>query len=124
MRSKMKKIQKTRGHRVERKHVPLCKQTNALHDEERSKTSEEDKHCQHQQWEGIQDGSCQGGKENQEEQTQTDSKGDSEDSKKSIHPGPIQTVSSNPPWQSLPEDKLSASGNDTQEETIEAEQLL
>lgn len=113
MRSKVKKIQKTRGHKVEKKHVPLCKQTSSHDHEKRSETSHEDKHGEHQEWKGKQNGDSEGGKENQEEQTQVEQKGNPTDSTKQIHPGPIQTML-----------LMSASQYDTQEEKIEAEQLL
>lgn len=115
MRSKLKKIQKTRGHRVEKKHVPLCKQTNTHDHEKRSETNHEDEYCEHQEWKGEQNGSYQAGKEDQEKQTQVEQKRNSTDSTKQIHPGPIQTL-------------LcvfdTASQYDAQEEKIEAEQLL
>lgn len=115
MRSKLKKIQKTRGHRVEKKHVPLSKQTSTHHDEEGSKTCHQDEHCGHQEWKGEQNGHHQGREENQEEQTQTIEERSSTDSTKQIHPGPIQT---------LLLVSATAAITDTQEEKIEAEQLL
>lgn len=118
MRSKIKKIQKTRGHRVEKKHVPLCKQTNTHHDEKRSETCCKDEYCRHQEWEGEQNGSYQGREENQEKQTQAEQKGSTNDTTKQIHPGPIQTLLC------LPETSPDASIRDQEEEKIEAEQLL
>lgn len=113
MRSKVKKIQKTRGHKVEKKHVPLCKQTSSHDHEKRSETSHEDKHGEYQEWKGKQNGYCQAGEEDKEEQTQVEQERNSTDSTKQIHPGPIQALLC-----------LSASQYDTQEEKIEAEQLL
>ncbi len=114
MRSKLKKIQKTRGHKVEKKHVPLFKHPSSFHDGEREK-EDESQCCQHTERTGDQDSNDKRGEENQKEHTCPEQKGNSADSTESIHPGPVQTLPR------LPE---HAYGDDTQEETIEAEQLL
>lgn len=114
MRSKLKKIQKTRGHKVEKKHVPLFKHTSSFHDGERKK-EDESQCCKHTERKGNQDSDNKRGKENQKEHTSSEQERNDQDSKESIHPGPVQTLPR------LPE---HAYGDDTQEETIEAEQLL
>ena len=94
MRSKHKcQIKKTRGHRVEKRpHVPLLKHTSPLHDGER-KEEDQSQLGQYSQWQGDQDSHHKGGEEDAKEHTQTELIRNTENSEKSIHPGPVQTLS-------------------------------
>ena len=93
MRSKHKcQIKKTRGHKVEKRpHVPLLKHAGSLLHGERE---EKDKSqlSEHPQRKGNQDSDYQGRKENTEEHPQAEQIRNTENSEKSIHPGPVQTL--------------------------------
>ena len=115
MKSKHKKpIPKTRGHKVEKKYVPIRKLTNAQQYAQR-KPQNKDEHCEDSQWEGNQDSHHEGGRKDQEEHTQTESKRDTENSEKSVHPGPLQTL------HGLSEE--TAADKETAETQIESEEL-
>jgi len=94
MRSKHKcQIKKTRGHKVEKRpYVPLLKHTGSLvHGEWEEK--DKSQFGEHSQRQGNQDSHHQGGEENKKEHTQTEQVRNTENSEKSIHPGPVQTMS-------------------------------
>ena len=119
MRSKHKcQIKKTRGHKVEKRpHVPLLKHTGSLHPGERE---EKDKSqlSEHPQRQGNQDSDNQGGEENKKEHSQAEQVRNTENSEKSIHPGPVQTV----PHMSQ-SDTLAADDETYDKTEIEAEEL-
>ena len=116
MRSKHKcQIKKTRGHKVEKRHhVPLLKHASSIHDGER-KEEDQSQLGHSPQWKGDQDSHNQGGKEDAKEHTQVESIGNTENSEKSIHPGPVQT---------LPDMSEQSADDQTIDKTeIEAEEL-
>ena len=119
MRSKHKcQIKKTRGHKVEKRpHVPLLKHTGSLLHGERE---EKDKSQlgEHPQRQGNQDSDNQGGEENKKEHSQAEQVRNTENSEKSIHPGPVQTV----PHMSQ-SDTLAADDETYDKTEIEAEEL-
>ena len=94
MKSKHKKsVAKTRGHKVEKKpYVPIRKHTGPQQHGERQ-GKDKDEHSDNQKREGDQDSGGEGGKEDKEEHTQVDKGGDTENSEKPVHPGPIQAAS-------------------------------
>jgi hypothetical protein len=86
-------IPKTRSHRVETKpYVPLREYTGSFESRERQATDKE-KHCEDPKWEGDQISCLDGEWQNKEECEKTQSEGNTENSAESIHPGPIQAVS-------------------------------
>lgn len=93
MRSKHKHhIKKTRGHKVEKRpYVPLLKHTSSQLIGER-KEADEGQLGEHQKREGDQDCHDQGGKQDTQELTQVEQVRNTENSEKSVHPGPVQTV--------------------------------
>jgi len=116
MKTKHKKpIPKTRGHKVERKpYVPIRKLTNAQQHGQRD-TKDKDEHCEDSQREGDQDSHHEGERKDQEEHTQVEPNRATENSEKSVHPGPVQA---------LPElYKWCADDTETTETGIEAEEL-
>jgi hypothetical protein len=116
MRSKHKcQIKKTRGHRVEKRpHVPLLKHTGSLHDGE-WKEEDQSQLGHGPQWQGDQDSHNQGGEEDTKEHAQVESVRNTENSEKSIHPGPVQT---------LPDMSEQSADDQTLDKTeIEAEEL-
>ena len=119
MRSKHKcQIKKTRGHKVEKKpHVPLFKHSSSLHDSER-KEEDQSQLGEHSQWKGDKDSNDKGGKENTKEHAQVEQVRNTENSEKSIHPGPVQTLPN------MSESDTFAADDETYDKTeIEAEQL-
>ena len=116
MKTKHKKpIPKTRGHKVERKpYVPIRKLTNAQQHGQRD-TKDKDEHCKDSQREGDQDSHHEGERKDQEEHTQVEPSRATENSEKSVHPGPLQTVPG------LPEQ--TAAHTETDETQIESEEL-
>lgn len=116
IRTKQKRtIPKTRSHRVETKpYVPLREYTGSLESSER-KASDKEEHCNDKKREGDQSGDCERGEQNQEERSQIESKGNTENSAKSVHPGPVQALSALP--------RESADDETCEETHIEAEEL-
>ena len=117
MRSKHKKsIQKTRHHKVEKRHVQLLKHTSTQYDGGRQ--GEDQNQCsEHSQREGNQDGDGQGEWKDTEILQEAELLRNTENSEKSVYPGPIQTLPH------LSESQISA-GNETYDKTqIEAEEL-
>ena len=93
MRSKHKTIGKTRGHRVEKKrNVQLFHYTNSQYDGEREGT-DKNKHSPGAQGEGDQNSDSQGKREDTEINEEAEQIRNTEDSKESVHPGPLQTLS-------------------------------
>lgn len=115
MKSKHRKsVPKTRGHKIEKKHyVPIRKHTGSQKSRERERTDTKED-CKNSKWEGDQDSHSNEGGENQEEHTQVDEGGNTENSEQSVHPGPVQT---------LPEMSECADDTQTSETSIEAEEL-
>ncbi len=93
MKSKHKKsIPKTRGHKVEkRSHVPIRKYPVSYVQGGRQETDTQE-YSENSQREGGQDGCPDDGRQSQEEHTQIEPLRDTENSEKSVHPGPLQTV--------------------------------
>lgn len=116
MRSKHKRAPgKTRGHRVEKKrNVQLLQHTSSQHDSQRERT-DEDKHGGGTQGQGDQDSDSQGKWQDTQINEEAEQIRDSEDSKESIHPGPLQTMSH------MPESTADYQKQD--KEGIEAEEL-
>jgi len=117
MRSKHKSIGKTRGHRVEKKrHVQLLQYTSSQHDGQRQRENE-DEHSEHSSGQGNQNSDSEGKWKDTEIHQEAEQIRGSEDSKESVHPGPVQTVFD------MFEQEISA-GNQTSDKTeIEAEEL-
>lgn len=90
---KHKSIGKTRGHRVEkRKHVQLLQHTGPQHDGKRE-GEDENQHGGGTQGEGHQDCDSSAKWEDTQINQEAEQIRDRKDSKESIHPGPLQTVS-------------------------------
>lgn len=121
--SKHRKIKKTRGHKVERRpYVSILKHTIPYIHGEREETDESQLGDDSKR-QGHQD-SCDKGKgENTEEHTQVEQVRDTENSEKSVHPGPVQTVHhmSEPAPATL--ESQTACDTETEETHIEAELL-
>ena len=116
MKTKQKKsLPKTRGHKVEKKYVPIRKYTGSQCLCERQGTDTE-KYSQDSKRKGIEDSHTGQGRENKEEHPQIEQGRNTENSEKSVHPGPIQTVS----------ELYKGCADDTEaaETAIEAEELL
>lgn len=93
MKSRHKTIPKTRCHRVEKKpHVSIRKHS-VPHVEGRREETDPKKHCEDSQREGDQDCCDHERREDKEEHTQAETLRGTENSEKSVHPGPVQTVS-------------------------------
>ena len=112
MRSKHKNhIKKTRGHKIGKKtYVPLLKHTVSYNDGEREK-KDTGQCSEYQKRQGNEDSDDKGGKEDTQELTQVEQIGNTENSEKSVHPGPVQT---------LP-DLLEGCADDTQAEETQIE---
>lgn len=117
MKTKQRKsVPKTRGHKVDKKpYVPIRKHTGAQRHCEREGTNTEE--CsKDSKREGEQDSHSGEGRQNKEKHAQVEPIRNTENSEKSIHPGPVQT---------LPEmHKWCADDTETAETEIEAEELL
>ena len=86
-------IKKTRGHKVEKKpYVSILKHT-VSHSDGGWKEKDKDEHGENSQWQGDQNSDGKGGEENTQEYAQVEQSRNTENSEKSIHPGPIQTLS-------------------------------
>ena len=115
MKSKHKKIIKTRSHKVEgKRNVQLLQHTKSRNDEEWKDTDTQE--CrENSERKGNKDSGFDGKWQDAQECPQVNQGGGSENSEKSIHPGPIQALSG------LPE---SAAVSPTSDETqIESEEL-
>lgn len=92
MKSKHRKpIPKTRGHKVERKYVPIRKLTDAQQPSERN-AQNKDECREDSERKRNKDSDCEGERKDQEEHPQVEQGGNTENSEKSVHPGPLQTV--------------------------------
>jgi hypothetical protein len=117
MRTKHRKAAlKTRSHKVEKKpYVPIRKHTISQQSRQREATDTKEC-CEDTGGQRNQDSHTDKGRQNQEEHAQVEQGGNTENSEKSVHPGPIQTV---------PEVyKRCADDAETTETEIEAEELL
>jgi hypothetical protein len=87
-----KLIKKTRGHKVERKpYVSILKHpVSHIHGGREEENKNE--FCDNSQREGDQDSHDKGKGEDKKEHTQVEQIRDTENSEKSVHPGPVQTV--------------------------------
>ena len=116
IRGKHKKpIPKTRGHKVEKKpYVPLRKHTSS---QQHGKWQEKDtkEHCENSEREGDEICNLGDGRQNQEKCEVVVQSGNSENSEKSVHPGPVQTLSEMC--------KQPAYDKEGEETSIEAEEL-
>lgn len=94
MKSKHRKtVPKTRSHKVEKKpYVPIRKHTSS-HVQSEWKEPDKEKHCEDTQREGNQDSHQDRGWKSEEEHAQIEPIRNTENSEKSIHPGPVQTLS-------------------------------
>lgn len=93
MRSKHKKsIPKTRGHKVERKYVPIRKHASS-HVQGGRQNQNTQEYCEDSGHQGNKDSGDYRGQENQEKYTQAETLRDTENSEKSVHPGLVQTMS-------------------------------
>ena len=115
MKSKHRKsVPKTRGHKVEKKpYVPIRKHTVPQQSGGR-KAADTEEYSENPKWKGDQDSDSNERRENQEEHPQVDEGRNSENSEKSVHPGPVQTVH---------ELYKCADDTETSETSIEAEEL-
>jgi hypothetical protein len=115
MKSKHKKsVPKTRGHKVEKKpHVPIRKHSGPQQSCRRE-TTDTQEYSENTEWKGNQDSSSNERWENEKEYTQIEQGGNTENSEKPVHPGPVQAVSQ------MPE---CADDTQTSETSIEAEEL-
>lgn len=116
MKSKHRKsVPKTRSHKVEKKpYVPIRKHSVSQCPGER-KAADTEKHSENQEWQRNEDSDSNERRKTQEEHTQVDQGGNTENSEKPVHPGPVQT---------LPElHKGCADDTETAETEIEAEEL-
>jgi hypothetical protein len=115
MKSKHRKpIPKTRGHKVEKKYVPIRKLTDAQQHSERN-SQNKDECCEDSERKRDQNSDREGEGKDKEEHSQTEQGRNTENSEKSVHPGPLQTVSG------LSEQ--SAAHAETAETEIESEEL-
>jgi hypothetical protein len=116
MKSKHKKsVPKTRGHKVEKRpYVPIRKHAGSQQSSERE-TTDPQEHRKDTEWKGDQDSHSDERWENKEEHPQVVEGGATENSEKSVHPGPIQAVSELYKW--------CADDTETTETCIEAEEL-
>ncbi len=118
MRSKHKRSAgKTRGHKIEKRdHVSLLKYTSSQHHGKREGT-DKNEHGEYQEWQGNQNSDSEGKRQDTEINEEAEQIRNEEDTKESIHPGPVQTLLH------MSEQQISA-GNQTPDKTdIEAEEL-
>jgi hypothetical protein len=116
MKSKHKKIAKTRNHKVEgKRNVQLLQHTKSRNDEEWKDTGSQE-YCEDSKRQGDKDSGCQGKWEDTKECAQTNQGGNTENTEKSIHPGPIQTVSN-------VSESATADDKEADKTEIEAEEL-
>lgn len=110
-----KAVPKTRSHKVEKKpYVPIRKHTIPQQPSERE-TTDQKEHCQDKERQGNQDSRSDDGRKDKEEHPQVDPGRNTENSEKSVHPGPVQA---------LPElYKWCADDTEAAETSIEAEEL-
>lgn len=117
MRTKHRKAAlKTRGHRIGKKpYVPIRKHTipQQLREWETTDTKE---YCEDTGGQGNQDSHPDEGWQNKEKHAQIDQSRNTENSEKSVHPGPLQAMSE--------VYKRCADDTETTETEIEAEELL
>jgi hypothetical protein len=115
MKTKQKKtVPKTRGHKVEKKpYVPIRKHTSPQQHGERQREDSRE-HGEDSERQRNQDSCLEAGRKDKEEYTQVEQGGTTENSEKSVHPGPLQTV---------PEMYTCADDTQTSETCIEAEEL-
>jgi hypothetical protein len=117
MKSKHRKlVSKTRNHKVEKRpNVRIRKHTIPQQSCE-WQTTDTQECCENQEWQGNQDCHSDERWKTEEKHTQTQQSRNTENSEKSVHPGPVQTV---------PEMyKRCADDTETTETEIEAEELL
>lgn len=116
MKTKHRKVvPKTRSHKVEVKRNVSILQHPISRDNEKRKEASKKEHCEDSEREGDKDGCSEGEREDTEECSQVEQSRDTENSEKSVHPGPIQTVSG------LPESAAVTPKSD--ETQIESEEL-
>ena len=112
---KHKSIGKTRGHRVEKKnHVQLLKHTGPQHDE-KWEGNNKDQHSRGTEGQGNQDCDSPRKREDTQIDEEAEQFRDKKDSKESIHPGPLQTLSNM--------SEQTADYQNQDKEGIEAEEL-
>ena len=110
-----KSVPKTRSHKVEKRpYVPIRKHTTPEQPRKREATDTEE-HCEDTKRKGEQDSDSGEGRKDKEEHAQIEQSGNTENSEKSVHPGPLQA---------LPElYKWCADDTEAGETEIEAEEL-
>lgn len=118
MKTKQRKaVPKTRGHKVEKRpYVPIRKLTSSQRLRERQGANTEE-YSQDSERKGEQDSDSGEGRENKEKHAQVEPIRDTENSEKSVHPGPVQTV------HHMSEQPQTACDTETEETHIEAELL-
>ena len=123
IRSKLKKsIPKTRGHKVEKKpYVPLRKHTSTQQLHQRQETNKEE-YSENQKGEGDESGNSTSGRQDEEKCKEIVQSGNSENSKESVHPGPVQTLL-DMSQQTIAKDQTSAVKASDDKTEIEAEVL-
>lgn len=85
-------LRKTRGHKVEYKqYVPILKHASAKQHDER-KEDDKSEYSQGEERQGHQDSTHEGKREDTQEHSQVEQGGNTENSKESIHPGPLQAL--------------------------------
>ena len=85
-------IGKTRGHKIERKpYVPIRKHTDS-HRFEKRKGTDTSEYCEDSERQGDKDSGDTKGWEDTEEHSHLEQTRDTENTEKSVHPGPVQTV--------------------------------
>ena len=117
MRTKHRRsVPKTRSHRVEKKADVSVRKHTISHVNRKWKEANEEECCQDTKREGDKDGDSGSGRKDKEKCSQIEQIGDQQDSKESVHPGPIQAV----PGLS----EQSAYDQTSEQTEIEAEELL
>lgn len=85
-------LRKTRGHKVEYKpYVPILKHTGSQQHDER-KEDNKSEYSQSEKRQGNEDSHHEGKREDTQEHSQVKQGGNTENSKESIHPGPLQAL--------------------------------